>query len=197
VNFLAHLYLSPATPEGWLGGLLGDFVKGPVDAAGYPAAVADAIRLHRAVDSFTDGHAHVLEAKARFAQGTRRYAGVVLDIAFDHFLARDWHRHHDVPLERFARDVYAALGSAPHALPERFARMLPWMVSQDWLVSYREPAGAIAALERMSRRLSDGSGLEAAAAELRSRYGEMESDFQRFFPALLRAFPAAGRAPIA
>jgi acyl carrier protein phosphodiesterase len=71
------------------------------------------------------------------------------------------------------------------------------MVSQEWLVSYRDPAGAMQALERVSRRLSDGSGLLAAAAEVHSRYGEMESDFRRFFPALLAAFPAAGRAPIA
>lgn len=197
MNFLAHLYLSPPTPEAWLGSLLGDFVKGPVDAAGYPAAVADAIRLHRAVDRFTDGHAAVLAAKARFAPGARRYAGVVLDVAFDHFLARDWQTHHAQPLERFAEEVYTALQRAPGPLPERFTRMLPWMVSEDWLVSYREPRGASQALERMSHRLADGSGLLAATAQLQARHAEFEADFRRFFPCLLRAFPVAGADPIA
>lgn len=197
MNFLAHLYLSPPEPQAWLGSLLGDFVKGPVEAAGYPPAVAHAIRLHRAVDRFTDGHAAVLAAKARFAPGARRYAGVVLDVAFDHFLARDWARHHPLPLERFAAEVYAALRSAPPPLPERFTRMLPWMVSQDWLVSYREAHGAGQALERMSHRLADGSGLLAAAAQLQACYAEVETDFQRFFPSLLRAFPVAGADPIA
>ena len=197
VNFLAHLYLSPPLPEAWLGSLLGDFVKGPVEAAGVGPAVADAIRLHRAVDRFTDAHATVLAAKARFAPGARRFAGVVLDVAFDHFLARDWQRHHHLPLERFASQVYAALQRAPQPLPERFTGMLPHMVSQDWLVSYREPAGAQQALQGMSRRLTRGTGLLAAAAELHARYSEIEADFHCFFPALRSAFPMAGENPIA
>lgn len=197
VNFLAHLYLSPPSPDAWLGSLLGDFVKGPVEVAGYPPGVADAIRLHRAVDRFTDGHAAVLAAKARFAPGARRFAGVALDVAFDHFLARDWQRHHALPLEHFAQTVYAALRDAPPPLPERFERMLPWMVSQDWLVSYREPQGALRALQRLSERLANGTGLLAAAAELQSRYREVEADFAAFFPALRGAFPMAGAHPIA
>lgn len=197
MNFLAHLYLSPPAPEAWLGSLLGDFVKGPVEAAGYPPAVADAIRLHRAVDRFTDGHPAVLAAKARFAPGERRYAGVVLDVAFDHFLARDWQRHHALPLERFAAEVYAALQRAPEPLPERFTRMLPWMVSQDWLVSYRERRGVELALRRMSQRLADGSGLLAATAHLQACYAQFEADFHRFFPSLVDAFSVAGADPIA
>ena len=182
MNFLAHLYLSPNTPDALLGSLLGDFVKGPVERAGYGHEIATAIRLHRAIDVFTDSHPGVAAAKARVSPARRRYAGILLDVFFDHFLARDWESLHHEPLEAFATRVYADLQGSRQPVPEAFARMLPFLVSQDWLTSYRALAGIDAALRRMSRRLTHGAPLADAVVELDRNYASFETAFREFFP---------------
>jgi acyl carrier protein phosphodiesterase len=182
MNFLAHLHLSPDTPDALLGSLLGDFVKGPVERAGYGPAITDAIRLHRAIDVFTDSHADVIAAKAQVSSARRRYAGVLIDVFFDHFLARDWEAFRAEPLEAFAARVYRGLQEAPHPVPDTFARMLPFLVAQDWLASYRELAGIDAALHRMSRRLTHGAPLADAVVELDRNYAGFEAAFHSFFP---------------
>lgn len=185
MNFLGHLFLSPATPDDWLGSLLGDFVKGPIENAGYNAVISRAIRLHRAIDTFTDAHPQVRQSKQRISAERRRYAGVMMDLFYDHFLARYWNEFHDEPLPQFAQRVYTALESTPHPLPERFLLMRPYFIQQDWLNTYRDIEGIDATLNRMSRRLSRGEPLRASTNELRQNYEQLESDFRAFIPSAI------------
>ena len=194
MNFLAHLYFSPQTPDALLGSLLGDFVKGPVDRAGYNAEIAAGIRLHRAIDTFTDSHPVVLASKARISPARRRYAGILVDIYFDHFLARDWAQFHDEPLYRFAASTYRALSAATQPLPEGFARMLPHLVAGDWLTSYRSLDGIRVALDRMSHRARPGNPLLGSADELEHQLPAFEDDFRRFFAQLRRRIADDGLA---
>lgn len=166
--------------------MLGDFVKGPLDRAGYDDAVTHAIRLHRAIDSFTDTHPVVLRAKALISPGRRRLAGILLDLYFDHRLAVEWPERHDTPLEAFAAEVYAQLADAQEPLPDRLSRMLPAMIGQNWLVSYRSFDGLASALDRMSRRMRIAAPLEGAADELHERRDQLSAAFAAFFPDLVR-----------
>ena len=108
MNYLAHLYLSEPNEEAWLGSLLGDFVKGPLDGR-YNDDITRAIALHRKIDSFTDAHPVVLQSKSRVSAGRRRYAGIMIDMFYDHFLAKYWHEFQDEPLGEFSARIYAIL----------------------------------------------------------------------------------------
>jgi acyl carrier protein phosphodiesterase len=192
VNWLAHSVLAPQHGDGWLGSVLGDFVKGSLDTTGWPPAVVAAIRQHRAIDTWTDAHPEVLAAKARFAPGARRFAGVLLDLWFDHCLARAWARWQPGAgaLTVFTARVNAALAHADLPdLPERFARVRAPLVRDDWLASYATRAGLREAIERMASRLRDGSGLRAALAQADADPAPLDAHFDRFWPQLVAQAP--------
>jgi len=182
VNFLAHLYLSPDTPDALVGSLLGDFVKGPVERAGYNEEITRAIRLHRAIDTFTDAHPVFAISKNRVGPDRRRYAGILVDLFYDHFLALHWRDYHDQRLEAFAAGIYETLLDRAAGLPEPASRMVGFMARQDWLVSYREVDAVGAALERMGRRLTRGNALLGSADDLEAEYKGFEADFRAFMP---------------
>ncbi|MET1080018.1 MAG: ACP phosphodiesterase [Pseudomonas sp.] len=188
MNYLAHLHLGGQQPAQLLGSLYGDFVKGPL-VGRYPPAVEAAIRLHRRIDVFTDSHPLVLQAKARFPAARRRYAGILLDVFFDHCLARDWSRYAAQPLAGFTARVYQVLDAEPD-LPPRLAQVAPLMAAQDWLGAYREFAVLERVVQGMSRRLSRPEGLAGGMLELTVLYEPLMADFQAFYPAL-QAFAEA------
>ncbi|MBC3951345.1 ACP phosphodiesterase [Pseudomonas folii] len=182
MNYLAHLHLGGQRPAQLLGSLYGDFVKGPV-AGRFPDELAQAIQLHRSIDAFTDSHLLIKQSIARFPAERRRYAGIVLDVFFDHCLARDWAHYAEVPLSAFTRTVYGVLAAEPE-LPERLARIAPHMAAHDWLGSYREFAVLEQVLAGISRRLSRPQGLAGAMQELRDLYQPLSADFAEFYPIL-------------
>jgi acyl carrier protein phosphodiesterase len=181
MNYLAHLYLSEPNEDAWLGSLLGDFVKGPLDDR-YGTDVTRAIALHRKIDSYTDAHPLVLASKARISPPRRRYAGIMIDMFYDHFLAKYWHEFHDAPLTEFTGAVYAMLGRQHGVLPPRLQVMAPRMAQSDWLASYADIASIHSALDRMSQRMRRENRLSGSADELEANYAELEADFRAFLP---------------
>ncbi|MES2821324.1 MAG: ACP phosphodiesterase [Pseudomonadota bacterium] len=192
MNYLAHLHLGGPQPAQLLGSLYGDFVKGRL-AGRYPPAIEAAIGLHRRIDVFTDSHPLVLQAKARFPQARRRFAGIVLDIFFDHCLAREWVRYAAEPLPVFTARVYRVLADEA-ALPPRLAQIAPLMAAQDWLGAYRDFAVLERVLQGMSRRLSRPEGLAGSMAELERLYEPLLADFRAFYPEL-QVFALQAAAP--
>lgn len=184
MNYLAHLHLGGQRPEQLLGSLYGDFVKGALAGRFAPETEA-AIRLHRRIDAFTDRHPVVIAARERFPGARRRMAGILLDLFFDHCLARDWARYAEEPLPAFTARVYRALDAAD-GLPGRLALIAPRMAAQDWLGSYREFDSVELALEGMRRRLSRPELLNGAWEELARLYEPLGEDFRRFYPELQR-----------
>ena len=192
MNYLAHIYLARHSDEAMLGALLGDFVK-PHAGLQYSAAIDAEIVTHRKVDSFTDAHPLVLEAKAMFDGPQRRYAGIVLDVFYDHLLAKNWARYADFPLAPFINRFYGTLTRHSALLPERLARMTPYMIEQDWLGSYADYAGVELAVRRISTRLSkNGEQMRAGLVDLHANYAALETGFHAFFPELI-AFVAQRR----
>jgi acyl carrier protein phosphodiesterase len=148
------------------------------------------IRLHRAIDTFTDQHPVVRRSTQRLrAAGYGKYAGVISDMFFDHFLARSFHEFHPETLADFTREVYALLTARQHEMPARVQHFLPHLVAHNWLLHYAETEGIARALKGLSRRASAGSGMETAAEELQRNHAEYEADFRKFFPQL-RVFVA-------
>ena len=182
MNYLAHLHLGGQLPAQLLGSLYGDFVKGRLQGQ-YSPQIEAAIQLHRSIDRFTDSHPRVGQALSRFTLTRRRYAGIVLDVFFDHCLARDWAQYADQPLERFTSQVYQVLAAEPQ-LPGRLAQIAPSMATDDWLGSYREFAVMEHVLRGISRRLSQPQELDQAMQELRVLYEPLSEDFRVFYPQL-------------
>jgi acyl carrier protein phosphodiesterase len=185
VNWLAHLRLSPSEPLLRLGNLCGDFVRG-VDVAALAPDLQRGIQQHRAVDAFVDAHAIVRASRARLDAPFRRLAGVLVDVFYDHYLARDWDRLGDgQPLPAFAASVHALLREHELLLPPRLANVVPWMEAQGWLVGYAQIEGIDVVLRRMARRLSRPTPLGDGALQLRAHYEALEGDFEAFWPELV------------
>ena len=185
MNFLAHLRLGPDEPQQALGGLLGDFVKGPVGAIALPDPVRQGIWLHRSIDAFTDRHPLVARSKARVTSERRRYAGIMVDMFYDHLLARHWTDFADESLARFTRRMYQAVLAQQALMPERARRVLVRMAEDDWLSSYAELPNLHLALNNMSRRLRPGNPLPGAVDELERDYQGFEADFMAFMPQVI------------
>ena len=183
MNYLAHLHLGGSQPCALLGSLYGDFVKGPLDGR-WPAGIEAGIRLHRQIDAYTDSHPLVLQAKQRFPGERRRYAGILIDLFFDHCLAMHWRAYADEPLQRFTARVYQTLREEEAHLPGKLALIAPRMAAQDWLGSYRDFSTMEQVVAAMSRRLSRPEGLAGGALELERLYEPLQRDFHDFYPQL-------------
>ncbi|MDE1163911.1 MAG: ACP phosphodiesterase [Pseudomonas sp.] len=182
MNYLAHLHLGGQQPEQLLGSLYGDFVKGRLEGR-YAPALQAAIQLHRRIDVYTDSHPLVLGALARFPAERRRYAGIIVDVFFDHCLARHWQDYCDQPLGHFTGRVYQALREEPE-LPGRLARIAPYMIADDWLGSYQDFEILEQVFNGIARRLSKPEGMAGAMDEVRALYQPLTEDFRAFYPIL-------------
>ncbi|AMB80781.1 MULTISPECIES: ACP phosphodiesterase [Pseudomonas] len=182
MNYLAHLHLGGQRPDELLGSLYGDFVKGRLQGE-YSPQIESAIQLHRSIDVFTDAHPLVDQSLSRFSQTRRRYAGIVLDVFFDHCLARDWAQYAEGPLDRFTSGFYQVLVTQPQ-LPKRLAAIAPHMAADDWLGSYRDFAVLEQVFRGIARRLSRPEELAGAMADLHALYEPLSEDFRAFYPQL-------------
>lgn len=185
MNFLAHIYLARHSDDAMLGALLGDFI-GSAGLERYNSAMQREIRLHWRVDSFTDHHPAVLAARGLFPQGRRRFAGILLDVYFDHLLARDWMRYSDTPLDQFTAHFYRVLLARFSILPADLQRIAQRIADHDWLGSYRERDNVDLATRRIATRLSrHGDKLVECLPILRAHESVVEQQFIAFFPQLI------------
>lgn len=185
MNFLAHLRLGPDEPQQALGGLLGDFVKGPISSIALPDSVRQGIWLHRSIDAFTDRHPLVARSKARVTGERRRYAGIMVDMFYDHLLARHWAQFDDQSLNHFTARMYRAVLTQQALMPERARTTLVRMAEEDWLGSYAELQNLHMALNNMARRLRPGNRLPGSVDELERDYQGFEADFLEFMPEVI------------
>lgn len=193
MNYLAHLLLAAPDEEAMLGAFLGDFVKGR-NLNGFAPVVAREIYLHRRIDSFTDEHPVVRSALALFEPGQRRYAGIALDVFWDHVLARDFEQHAGVKLATFVQQAYRLLEQHAAELTPRARLVAERMAAQDWLMAYADFSGVERAVHGLGQRLSHGGEqLEACAVDLRCKHARLAEGFSPLFTDV-RAFASAQRA---
>ncbi|MCB0487845.1 MAG: DUF479 domain-containing protein [Cyclobacteriaceae bacterium] len=189
MNFLAHLHLSGSDHDIMMGNFIGDFVRGRNLKEQFEEGIAKGIELHRAIDEFTDTHAIVQQSKNRLRPKYRHYAGVIVDMFYDYYLAKNWSDYSDQPLEEYAQKFYSLTKNYNHILPERAKRLLVYMAQGNWLVNYGKTEGIHRALSGMASRTPFESKMEEAVNDLVEHDKEFEEEFRKFFPEL-RAFSA-------
>ena len=187
MNYLAHLLLAEDSDASRIGNLLGDFATGTIEsfAEQYPPEILRGIRMHRAVDRFTDSHKVFKEARNLLAPGRRRFAGIIIDIIFDHYLCRHWQDYSNQPLEQFIEEVYRALDTHPEWWAGRLSRVYPMMKHENWLMTYSSLEGISLTLKRVSTRSPRVTKIAGGADDLRENYNSFESHFHAFMPDLL------------
>lgn len=184
MNFLAHIYLSGDDEGIIIGNFIADGIKGKKYVK-YPPDIQKGILLHRAIDTFTDAHPTVRQSTARLHEKYGHYSGVIVDILYDHFLARNWDQYHDTPLEVYVDEFYELLRNNYPILPLRIKRMMPYMISDNWLLNYASVKGISTILAQMNVRTKNVSRMNFAVVELEEFYDEFESEFTSFFADLI------------
>lgn len=184
MNHLAHAFLAGADDEVLLGGLLGDFWRGAPDPH-WPARIRAGVVLHRKIDVYTDSHRDVAAARALFAAPLRRYAGILLDVYFDHVLAADWPRHAREPLRQLSTRADALLSANRHWLPDRLNRFAGYFRHAGLFEAYAERAAIERVLAGIGQRLRHDNPLASAGPALWEREAELGAIFARFFPDLV------------
>ena len=165
------------------GGLEGDYYKGPL-GSDLPAPIAQGVRLHRAIDAYTDSHPLVVQLRRDFPGHLRRYAGILIDLSFDHYLSKHWHLYSDLPLEQFNAGIYRALTSQEQALSAGSRRMLARMLEHDILGRYRDWETVPASAARIGQRFRRGNPLTDTGADLDPVRDQLEQAFLGFYPQL-------------
>ncbi|MDA0766965.1 MAG: ACP phosphodiesterase [Verrucomicrobia bacterium] len=184
MNYLAHVFLAHPTDASRIGNLLGDFVRGTPDSlcGPYPDAVVDGIVMHRALDRFTDTHPAFLEARALLAPERRRFAGIIVDIFFDHFLTQHWSTFSDQALPNFVSNFHDALERHPDWLSDDLRRIQPRMRKESWLESYGTIPGIDLTLRRVSTRSPRLTPIADGVRDLTDHYHSLDRAFHAFFP---------------
>lgn len=180
MNFLAHAYLSFGDREVLVGNLISDFVKGKTQYD-YIEGIKKGIVLHRRIDEFTDTHPAVKQAKEYFRPSYRLYSGPIIDILFDHLLARDSNHFSSESLGEFAGNVYHTLDEYASHLPLRFLPVFTYMQSENWLFNYQYVEGISKSIRGLVRRSSYLSDSETAIALFLHHYHELEKCYRQFF----------------
>ena len=179
MNYLVHLYLSGPEPFHQLGGIMGDFVKGPL-TDDYPQKITTGLILHRRIDSLAHNSRHTRNSRRRLNAKYGHGRGIIIDIFYDHFLADNWQTFSPTPLENYAESIYQNLRRHKNILPEKLNDIVPRMAEHNWLVSYQQHDVVGRALQRIAQRLSRPLPLCDATVDLAQHREEFYDDFMGF-----------------
>nr|WP_288935601.1 acyl carrier protein phosphodiesterase [uncultured Allomuricauda sp.] len=184
MNFLAHIYLSFEDKEITLGNFFADHIRGN-KFKHLPDRIQKGILLHREIDTFTDSHPTVRQSSKRLHKNYSHYSRVIVDIYYDHFLAKNWSDYSDTPLEDYVEDFYDLLEDNYDILPMATKRMMPYMIADNWLLNYANLAGIDRVLNGMNRRTKNKSRMNFAILDLEEHYFDFENEFTSFFKELI------------
>ncbi len=184
MNFLAHIYLSGDNDLIKIGNFMADGIRGK-HFESYPIEIQKGIILHRAIDTFTDAHPIFRQSTKKLHEKYHHYAGVIVDVFYDHFLAKNWNTYSNEKLEEFVERFYQSLHDNHSILSERTKGMMPYMIEHNWLVSYQTIEGINRILTQMDQHTKNESKMRFASQELTEYYSEFEAHFSEFFEELI------------
>lgn len=183
MNYLAHIYLSGENELLAIGNFMADGIRGHQYLEFHPE-IQKGVLLHRTIDSFTDAHPIYRKSKHRLHEKFGHYSGVIMDIIYDHFLAKNWKKYHPTELNTYTENFYKLLEKHYDLLTERTKDMMPYMIERDWLTSYATLGGLELILFQMDHRTQKRANMPAAMHELTAFYSEFENEFTSFFEEL-------------
>lgn len=183
MNFLAHIYLSGDNDLLKIGNFMADSIRGRSYDV-YPLEIQKGILLHRSIDSFTDMNIVYRQSKHRLHEKYGHYSGVIMDIFYDHYLAKNWNTYSDVKLEIYADTFYHLLKENYEILTDKVKSMIPYMFARNWLVSYATIEGLQMIMFHMDHRTKNRVAMHESIVELQKYYTEFEEEFTQFFEEL-------------
>ena len=186
MNYLAHIYLSGTNDLLKIGNFMADSIKGNTYKL-FDDEITKGILLHRHIDSFTDAHPIYRKSKHRLHEKYGHYSGVIMDILYDHFLAKNWTSYSDESLENYAANFYNLLQNNEAILTEKIKSIIPYMIEQNWLLSYASLTGIEKILYQMDYRTKHRVHMQEAMVELEAFYLEFEEEFFLFFDELIKS----------
>jgi len=181
VNILFHIYLSGSDPELLVGNFMGDFVKGPLDDT-YSPRIREGLMLHRKIDSFAQRHPAFQTSRLRLPAYYRLYRGILVDLYYDHFLAKEWDSWSEMLFADFLANARGIIENYLTVMPKQLQLFVP-IIFNELLPSYESVSGIQSALERMARRVRRPNPLAEGGAELTRHYEGLKADFERFIVA--------------
>ncbi len=185
MNYLAHLYLSCEIDEHIVGNFIADSIRHR-ELGQYSDTIISGIDLHKSIDTYTDTHPVVKRSTKRLHALHGKYSTLIIDIWYDHLLARNWEIYSNESLREFADRMYKLLQDNIHLMPAKMQRNLPLMAADDWLVRYRSVEGMVLTFDRFKHRLSRPELLANVTDNLLKLDQELEADFKEFFPDLVK-----------
>lgn len=183
MNFLAHIYLSGNNDFIKIGNLMADGIRGK-EYENFPLDIQKGIILHRAIDTFTDAHSVFRISKHRLHEKYGHYSGVIIDVFYDHFLAKNWSDYSDEKLSDFVNRFYKSLEDNFEMLNLKTQNMLPYMKKGNWLFNYQFIEEIERVLFQMDHRTKHKSQMGLSVKELKEYYIEFEQEFTLFFKEL-------------
>jgi len=183
MNFLAHLYLSENNTNILIGNFIADHIRGNKFNHFHPE-IQQGILLHREIDTFTDAHPIVRKSKRRLHERYGHFDGVIIDLFYDYFLAKNWNDYSEIPLDIYAKSVYTLLEKNRFILPEKTLKLLPYLVEYNWLYNYQFLDGMEKVLNGMNKRTKGRSKMDLAIEDLKTLENDFEEDFTSFFKEL-------------
>lgn len=177
MNYLAHILLSGTNPDVIIGNFIADSIKGSKYNS-YPVEIQKGILLHRQIDTITDAHPAFRKSTKRLHKNYGHYSGIIVDIFYDHFLAKNWSDYSDILLDAYIQTFYKLLRDNFDILPANIQKMALVMIEGNWLLIYAELEGIDRVLAGMNRRTKNRSGMDKAGQELKEFYTLFEADFK-------------------
>lgn len=184
MNFLAHTHLSGFNEDIIFGNFIADSVKGK-SYNKFRDDIVIGILHHREIDSFTDSHPIPKHSRDMIREHFGKFSGIVVDIYYDHFLARNWNNYHDEELSAFSSKVYQILARRFLLLPARIRRLLPFLIAQNWLNGYANMRDLARVFKGMDRRTGHISGMDKSIVVLENNYEALYDDFVEFYKELI------------
>jgi acyl carrier protein phosphodiesterase len=184
MNHLAHIFLSGNNDYVKIGNFIGDYIKGKKYKR-YSPEIQKGIIMHRNIDNFTDSNEIPKKIKPLFSGYYGRYAGIIIDVFYDHFLAVNWDNFSDIPLKSFVNRFYSILQKNNQVLPYKIQNFLPRMIEHDRIYSYKYFQGLEKALSVMSKNTSLPDYTSKAMTVLSDNYSLINRNFLEFFPEII------------
>lgn len=183
MNFLAHIYLSGDNDLIKIGNFMADGIRGK-HFENFPLEVQKGIKLHRAIDTFTDAHPVFRESTKKLHERYHHYAGVIVDVFYDHFLAKNWYKYSDEDLATYIQRFYQSLEDNKTILTEKTTKLMPYMIHQNWLLQYQTVEGIHNIMTQMDSRTKNKSNMRFSSEELVLYYNAFEEEFTTYFEAI-------------
>ena len=183
MNFLAHIYLSGDNDFIKIGNFMADGIRGK-HFENFPVEVQKGIKLHRAIDTFTDAHPVFRESTKKLHDRYHHYAGVIVDVFYDHFLAKNWKKYSDEDLATYIQRFYQSLEDNKTILTEKTTKLMPYMIDQNWLLQYQTVEGIHNIMTQMDSRTKNKSNMRFSSEELVLHYTAFEEEFTTYFKAI-------------